>query len=287
MKLLKEDDVFGANQLQLIQKIYKQSTINGVLTRGNDEKQLVRSILDRFGVKKNGAQAYLCIKAASFGSDDEKNHCLAYLKNVCAGNNTELLRKYPAQINSALDMISKNEIASYKDSFLREQSLYSRNENDFEYTIKAFDAVLYKKDKYFEHTNGKVVATIDDSIRKEFFPDYRETDIRADYYANGDDMTNESLLHEELRTSYLPIDIKYFYDNFNSGKIIPAGLGGSDTKKRTIWNYMEIWTTFGEDEEQKKLKDRDDIKDKAKEIINRSNMTDDDKKTVNALMNRL
>ena len=293
MKLLTEgNDIFGANQLQLVQKIYKQSSINGVSTKGNDEKQLVKSILGRFGVKRNGAPAYLCIKAASFGSNDEQNHCLAYLRTITDGNNVDLLKKHPAKVNVAMDLISSGEIETYKDRFLKEPSLYSRSNNEFDYTLKAFDAVMYKKDKYFDHNNGMVKVSLEKETLEKFFGE----DVRQDdSYAQEDEFDfdlDESLLKEELYSAQVPISEKYFFENksysgYGGGKIIPAGLGGGNTNQRTIWNYMEIWTTFTEDSEQQRLRDKDDMKDKAKEIIKNSRMTDEEKRDLNSLIGRM
>ena len=256
MKLF-EDVIFGNNQLQTVKKILGQSQKNRIKTANSNEQQLVDSIVRNLGLSKSRFSEYLAIKAASYGADTNKNHSLYYLKSL--SKNSGLVDGYSDKIDKVIDLIAKKEIAAYKDEFLTNESLYKRNDSDFEYAVRAFDAVLYKKNQYFDmDAKGRVDTSIEEDTRKVFFPDYREIDARSDYYSNWDSVgegfgrrrLGKSVLVEEVRESLLPIDIKYFYANFKDGQIIPSGVNGSDDSKRTIWNYMELWSSPGEDDDR-------------------------------------
>lgn len=238
MKLLKEDVVFASNDVNLIKQIYGRSnkSVIDYSSLSSEDETRIKKILDNIVKRSVGEEAcskYCLLKAACYGPDTSKNSLLDYVMKLpkdCWNEDNVL---------SCLDLAIKDEIELNnlsEDSYLFNNSLYYRNTNDFIYSVKAFDAVINKKDKYFDG-NTSVTASFKDKEQLALF--------FKNYIFNLKDYLAQSIGKgvEKLPALYaqVPIDIRFFYVNYKSGTIIPTGFNQSN-EDRTIWNYMEIWS---------------------------------------------
>ena len=284
MKLLNEANngvLFSANQLQTIRNIYANSSFSNIVTKNDDEKKLVSNLLRLTHKSNNAHSAYLVLQAASKGPDTSSNYLLFFISDIPSS----YVDRYSNKIAAVLNFLEQKQIdytPGKIDEYLKNSDLYTRDDKDFEYTIKAFDAVIYKKSKYFTD-NPVLVPLKGKRLITRFFG---KNDIEYKY----NDTNNLALV---------PIDQKYFFKNLTvstTSNIIPAGINGTDDTARTIWNYMEIWTNSTDrdlDSEATTNKIRERNKsvqnnlNKAKQIMQKYQMSDADVKELSGIMSEL
>lgn len=284
MKLY-EGALFGANELKTVQKIYHNSTVNKI-NCSDEEMNLVKRIVNKISpsvsidIEKNANTVYNCLYAASYGSETRSNSLLRYLQALGEKNPRVLIDKV-SYVTLILNNVANNNLTVGEDvdAYLLNSSLYARNNLDFTYTVKAFDAVIYKKNNYFHHENGRVKVSLEQDILKQFFGDGRPAESG---YAQEDEFDfdmSESLLREDIQTVTVPIDQKFLFRNKSvstDDTIIPAGVNGTNTSERTIWNYMEIWSNDVKsnkvkDNKENKQKNSERMKDNVKDFIKNKN----------------
>ena len=288
MKLLKEDVVFASNDVNLIKQVYGRSnkSVIDYSSLSSEDETRIKKILDNIVKRSFGGDAcskYCLLKAACYGPDTSRNSLLDYVMKLPKGC------WYEDNVLSCMDLAIKDEIELNnlsEDSHFFNSSLYSRNANDFIYSVKAFDAVINKKDKYFDlNDEGLVPIYISEENLKKFFGENEDFAIGKDH--PDDDLTGTYA--DDLVDYDSKVSEKYFYSNFENGTIIPAGFNQSN-ENRTIWNYMEIWSNprsktdkaISSEQRDKatnnrKKKKRDTI-DSLKKLINNQNSINDETK---------
>lgn len=295
MKLLKEEVVFASNDVNLIKQVYGRSnkSVIDYSSLSSEDETRIKKILDNIvkrSVGKEACSKYCLLKAACYGPDTSRNSLLNYVMNLpedCWNEDNVL---------SCLDLAIKDDIELNnlsEDSYLFNNSLYSRNANDFIYSVKAFDAVINKKDKYFDG-NTSVTASFKDSKQATlFFNNYILN--QDEYLAQGIGQGGEKL---PAVYAQVPIDIRFFYVNYKSGDIIPAGFNESN-EDRTIWNYMEIWSNpidktdkaISSEQRDKVTNNRNkqkrDTVDSLKKLINKQNIDDETKEAASQALDSL
>lgn len=279
MKLY-EGALFGANELKTVQKIYHNSTVNKI-NCSDEEMNLVKRIVNKISpsvsidIEKNANTVYNCLYAASYGSETRSNSLLRYLQALGEKNPRVLIDKV-SYVTLVLNNVASNNLTVGEDvdAYMLNSSLYARNNLDFTYTVKAFDAVIYKKNKYFNlNSNNTVSVSIQEPLISVFFENNT-----GDYYA-GDEDDIASTYAENIVNSDVPLDQKFLFRNKSvstDDTIIPAGVNGTNTSERTIWNYMEIWSNDVKsnkvkDNAENKQKNSERMKDNVKDFIKNKN----------------
>lgn len=292
MKILKEDVVFASNDVNLIKQVYGRSnkSVIDYSSLSSEDEARIKKILDNMIERSVGGAAcskYCLLKAACYGPDTSRNSLLNYVMQLpedCWNEDNVL---------SCLDLAIKDEIELNnlsEDSYLFNNSLYSRNANDFIYSVKAFDAVINKKDKYFDGDFVKV--SLDNKTLKKFFGEDVVPENGSAQEDEFDFDLEEDLLKEDVYVSQVPVNQKYFFSKrqvSNNDTIIPAGFNESN-ENRTIWNYMEIWSNpidktdkaISSEQRDKVTNNRNkqkrDTIDSLKKLINNQNSIDDETK---------
>ena len=279
MKLY-EGALFGANELKTVQKIYHNSTVNKI-NCSDEEMNLVKRIVNKISpsvsidIEKNANTVYNCLYAASYGSETRSNSLLRYLQALGEKNPRVLIDKV-SYVTLVLNNVANNNLTVGEDvdAYMLNSSLYARNNIDFTYTVKAFDAVIYKRNKYFNlNSNNTVSVSIQEPLISVFFENNT-----GDYYA-GDEDDVASTYAEGIVNSDVPLDQKFLFRNKSvstDDTIIPAGVNGNNTSERTIWNYMEIWSNDVKsnkvkDNAENKQKNSERMKDNVKDFIKNKN----------------
>lgn len=305
---LQEDVLFGSNELQTIKKIYNNSTKRKINYSNDNEKNLISSILTSLGITPRSSEViYYCLLAASFGPETNSNPLLRYLKvldNDIINNQTEKVGLVLDYIRTKKITVNGNEGAEDNvNLYLLNNTLYSMNEKDFIYTVQAIDSIINKKDKYFNLTpSGNIRVSIDLDKYTEFFrlklrP---QEEGPLDTEDEFDFDLDESLLQEagDKKILEVPIGPKYLFQDFTYTKkstILPAGIQG-DPDRRTIWNYVEIWSNDVEtdnisrretDQRNQTRSSRQNKVRAAKEIINKQSIDDRIKQYLSSVMDEL
>lgn len=250
MKLQEDVDIlFGSNEFSVIKKVYRNSSKSNINYTSDDDRKIVERVIKQINsniASNNAKMIYTCLHAASFGPDVKSNPLLRYLISITKTSVFSNSSPHGVdQIEQVLNWIENKEITISKniDAYLLNTSLYDRNDQDFAYTVKAFDAVIYKRNRYFDGNFVKV--SLDNETLKKFFG---EDVVPEAGYAQEDEFDfdlEEALLKEEVYVSQVPVDQKYFFSKrqvSNTDTIIPAGMNSSDISEINIWNYMEIWS---------------------------------------------
>lgn len=248
MKLY-EGALFGANELKTVQKIYHNSTVNKI-NCSDEEMNLVKRIVNKISpsvtidIEKNANTVYNCLYAASYGSETRSNSLLRYLQALGKYNPNVLVDKV-SYVTLILNNVANNNltVGENVDAYMLNSSLYARNNTDFTYTVKAFDAVIYHRNKYFSDD----VVTV-------------KLSSNTDFFGLGQSSSNDIMEETTVR-----IDQMFFFRNMKvsiDDTIIPAGVNGTNTSERTIWNYMEIWSN---DVKSDKVKDSQENKQNTSE----------------------
>lgn len=295
MKLLKEDVVFASNDVNLIKQVYGRSnkSIIDYSSLSSEDETRIKKILDNIVKRSVGEEAcskYCLLKAACYGPDTSSNSLLDYVMKLpkdCWNEDNVL---------SCLDLAIKDEIELNnlsEDSYLFNSSLYSRNANDFIYSVKAFDAVVNKKDKYFDGNTSVTASFKDGEQAVLFFKNYIMN--QTEFLTQGRGQGGEKL---PAVYAQVPIDIRFFYVNYKSGTIIPAGFNESN-EDRTIWNYMEIWSNpidktdkaISSEQRNKATNNRNkqkrDTVDSLKKLINKQSIDDETKEAASQALDSL
>lgn len=284
MKPLREHVLFGADQLQTIKAVFNRSTISKINYENDNEKNLVQKIVKvAHQSPDKDSSVYVTLKAAIHGPDTTGNYLLLYIMNLSA---SLIVDKYAEEVDKVLDYLNSGVINHPKDkvdAYLTNPNLYSRSPSDFEYTLRAFDAVIYKKEKYFDIDSSGQILTAFSSLKQayKFFGKGIKDNTFKDN-AHGEKYAGRTI------NAFTNVDQRYFFTNLKVSKtaeIIPAGIGGASPDSRTIWNYMELWTdSVGRDDSsnnqeansRRRRLQVQDAKTAAKKIIKDANFKDKD-----------
>ena len=278
---LNEDIVFGNDQLNAIIRTFQNSSIKNISFQKRGDDEIVNNVLRKVGIDiHKSASIYAFLRAASYGSDTNKNPFLRYFLSL----DKKIIQNTAESVDTVLQLMTKKQIELRNPipEYLLNASLYNRNQTDVKYAATAFDAVLYKKNRFFDvDSNNLTLVNVEDkSILDKFY---------GNNYAPGRE--SDTYYYHGVIEAVVEVDQKYFFTDrkvSKDGKIIPSDAGGkSPDNARTMWNIIDLWSTGDSNTNVENNENEKNLKQQVKDIIGKKNLSDSDVDAINNMIDRL